>query len=56
MCEGLFAIKRKIDKLNDVIVGISLLECGEIYTTKQPKQKWQIFPLLVVLTATTIKD
>jgi len=56
MCEGLFAIKRKIDKSADVIVGISQLECGDLYTTKQPKQKWQIFPILVVLTGTGIKD
>lgn len=53
MAEGLYAIKKKIDKQDDVIVGISLLDCGELYTTKQPSQKWQIFPLLVVLAPTT---
>lgn len=55
MAEGLYAIKKKVDKQLDVITGISLLECGELYTVKQPKQKWQILPVMVVLTATTIK-
>ena len=52
IAEGLYAIKKKVDKQDDVIVGISLLECGTVYTTNQPKQKWQIFPMLVVLTPT----
>ena len=49
MAEGLYAIKKRVDKQNDAIVGISLLDCGDLYTTKQPTQKWQVFPLLVVL-------
>lgn len=52
MAEGLYAIKKKIDKQDDVIIGISLLDCGELYTTKQPRQKWQVFPLMMVLNST----
>lgn len=49
MAEGLYAVRKRIDKQVDAIVGISLLECGDLYTTKQPKQKWQVFPILTVL-------
>ena len=56
MAEGLYAIKKRVDKQQEAITGISLLECGDLYTVKQPKQKWQILPVMVVLTATGIKE
>ena len=49
MAKDLFVIKRKIEKCHDVITGVSLLECGNIYTLDQPKQKWQVMPFLSVL-------
>jgi hypothetical protein len=55
MAQSLYTIKKKIDKQPDAITGISLLDCGDIYTTKQPKQKWQVLPIMVVLTASIIK-
>jgi hypothetical protein len=55
MAEGLYAIKKKVDKQEDAITGISLFDCGELYTVAQPKQKWQILPILVVITSSIIK-
>ena len=55
MAEGLYAIKKKVDKQEDTITGISLFDCGELYTVAQPKQKWQILPILVVITSSIIK-
>lgn len=49
MAKKLYAIKKKIEKCDDVVTGIDLLECGDIYTLNQPKQKWQVMPLLTVL-------
>lgn len=55
MAEGLYAIKKKVDKQEDAITGISLFDCGELYTVMQPKQKWQILPIMVVITSSIVK-
>jgi hypothetical protein len=55
MAEGLYAIKKKVDKQSEAITGISLFDCGELYTVKQPNQKWQILPIMVVMTSSIVK-
>ena len=51
MAKDLFSIKKNIDKCENIITGISLLECGHLYTTTLPKMKWQILPIMTVLTS-----
>ena len=42
MAEDLYSIKKRIDKIEEPITGVSLLECGALYTSKLPKSRWQI--------------
>ena len=50
MAKDLYSIKRQIENFKDVSTGISLLQAGDLYTTCVPKRKWQILPLLSILT------
>jgi len=52
MAKDLYSIKRRVDKSKDVITGVSLLEAGCLYTITLPKKKWQILPLMAILTTT----
>ena len=45
MASDLYAVRKNIDKSQDVITGIFLFEPGILYTSKKP-QRWQVMPLL----------
>ena len=52
MAKDLYSIKIRIDKSENISTGISLLQAGSLYTLAVPKRKWQILPLLSILTFT----
>jgi len=52
MAKDLYSIKRRIEKSKDISTGVSLLQAGSLYTITVPKRKWQILPLLSILTFT----
>lgn len=52
MAKDLYSIKRRIEKSKNVSTGISLLQAGSLYTITAPTRKWQILPLLSILTFT----
>ena len=47
----LYSIKKRIDKIEEPITGVSLLECGALYTSKLPKSRWQILPFMSIRTS-----
>jgi hypothetical protein len=48
MAENLYSIQKGIDKKKVVSTGVSLFECGDLYTRKQPKSRWQVLPIMAI--------
>ena len=48
MAENLYSIQKGIDKKEEVSTGVSVFECGNIYTSKQPKSRWQVLPIMSI--------
>ena len=51
LAKDLYSIKKKIDKLENVVVGVTLMECGTLYSQRLFKKRWQVLPVLSVLDA-----
>ncbi len=45
MARDLYAVKKKIDNLQDLTTGVSLMVDGVLYTSSKPKRA-QVLPLL----------